>query len=405
MSNKSNYSNDFPPSKWINLGSNLLSTDPKLAQRFISNGIKDLPREAIGYFNLGIGLHQQKKIKSAIKAYRKCLSLDGGKEVEISASNNLAQDLLLIGQWREGLKLYEKRFERKPGNYPRFKSLFGEAHQGQFKLDQKIILMNEQGFGDTLQFSRLALLLQNKGHNITLLCQPQLVRLLKEGADLKNVVDTIDGNLELNNKVSWLPLLSLLNELEINPENIPYQDSYIKINDDLIIEWRAKLKRKANKHLIGIHWQGSPGHEKSLYSRGRSMNFEDLLFLKKLKGFEFVSLQKGHGSEQLKLEDSLPFIAGQDLVSKSYDFLETAAVLANCDLLITADSGIVHLAGGMGVPTLLALRWIPEWRWGLNSNKTPWYNSVQLIRQKADGDWESIKDTICEKIANYEFRK
>ena len=72
------------------------------------------------------------------------------------------------------------------------------------------------------------------------------------------------------------------------------------------------------------------------------------------------------------------------------DFLDTAAVLANCDLLISSDSAVVHLAGAMGIPTWLALRWIPEWRWGLKSEQTPWYKSVRLFRQQRDGDWKSV---------------
>ena len=80
---------------------------------------------------------------------------------------------------------------------------------------------------------------------------------------------------------------------------------------------------------------------------------------------EFVSIQKGQASKQLKTDQGLNFVSGQEAVSKSMDFRETAAVVANCDLVITSDSSVAHLAGAMGVPTWLALRWIPEWRWGL----------------------------------------
>jgi hypothetical protein len=81
-------------------------------------------------------------------------------------------------------------------------------------------------------------------------------------------------------------------------------------------------------------------------------------------------------------------------VSASLDFRDTAAVLANCDLLISADSGVVHLAGAMGLPTWVALRWIPEWRWGLNGTESPWYSSVRLFRQPWDGDWISVVQEI-----------
>ena len=88
------------------------------------------------------------------------------------------------------------------------------------------------------------------------------------------------------------------------------------------------------------------------------------------------------------------FVAGQESVSQSIDFIDTAAVLANCDLLISSDSAVVHLAGAMGIPTWLALRWIPEWRWGLEGERTAWYDSVRLFRQPRDGDWDSTIQTM-----------
>ena len=90
------------------------------------------------------------------------------------------------------------------------------------------------------------------------------------------------------------------------------------------------------------------------------------------------------------LNQGLTFVKGQAQVSQSMDFLDTAAILANCDLLISSDSAVVHLAGAMGVPTWLGLRWIPEWRWGLEGERTSWYDSVRLFRQESDGDWKPV---------------
>ena len=109
-----------------------------------------------------------------------------------------------------------------------------------------------------------------------------------------------------------------------------------------------------------------------------------------LRDIEYVSIQKGAGSEQLRLNQGLTFVEGQSQVSASMDFLDTAAILANCDLLISSDSAVVHLAGAMGIPTWLALRWIPEWRWSLRGERTAWYDSVRLFRQPQDGDWASV---------------
>ena len=111
---------------------------------------------------------------------------------------------------------------------------------------------------------------------------------------------------------------------------------------------------------------------------------------------EFVSIQKGAGSEQLQINKGLPFVAGQDTVSQSMDFKDTAAVLGNCDLLISSDSAVVHLAGAMGIKTWMALRWIPEWRWGLEGQRTSWYESVRLFRQPRCGDWHSVMQAMID---------
>ena len=161
---------------------------------------------------------------------------------------------------------------------------------------------------------------------------------------------------------------ALLDVLPSLPLWTPYSKGYLSINAQRINSSRQKLTRTPVKKLIALHWQGNPWHEHSLYSRGRSLAFVRLLELRQLGDVEFVSIQKGEGSEQLRLNQGLTFVRGQAQVSASMDFLDTAAVLANCDLLISSDSAVVHLAGAMGIPTWLILRWIPEWRWGQRVN-------------------------------------
>jgi hypothetical protein len=150
-----------------------------------------------------------------------------------------------------------------------------------------------------------------------------------------------------------------------------------------------------------LHWQGNPKHEGSLYSRGRSMPFEAWaeLIARLPEQLEFVSLQKGAGSEQFRADLGLPFVRGQDVFSQSMDFLDTAAVVHQCDLVLSTDSGVVHLAGAMGIPTWVALRWIPEWRWGLSGQTTPWYTSLRLFRQTVDGDWGGVVRSMAEDLS------
>ena len=385
----------------MNRGAELLDPDPPQAQRLLARGLQLDPIEAIGWFNLGIGLHQQRRIEAAVRAYKQCLSLAHNKETEQSARNNLAQDLLLLGEWQQGWHHYSVRFERRPGNHTLFTDAFGPSHKGPLTPERPLLLMSEQGFGDTLQFSRYALCLQKQGFDITLLSQPALVPLLQEAVGLANVAGSLNIHDWQAHQPLWMPLLDVLPSLQAKVLWAPYSAGYLKIQPERVRNWRDKLQRSPGKKLIALHWQGNPGHEHSLYSRGRSIPFEMLLGLRQLRDVEFVSIQKGYGSEQLRQDQGLTFVNGQGHVSESMDFLDTAAILANCDLLISSDSAVVHLAGAMGIPTWLALRWIPEWRWGLEGQRTAWYDSVRLFRQSRDGDWETvIKAMVTSWIQN-----
>jgi len=392
--------NPWSSCEWVNRGAQMLDKQPAVAQNIISKGIQLDPQEAISWFNLGIGLHQQGKINAAIRAYKHCLELPHNQQTELAATNNLAQDLLLSGNEREGWKLYAARFKRKPGNYNLFTQAFGQPLKGQLKINQKIILMSEQGLGDTIQFARYAMFLQAKGYGVTLLSQPALVNLLNKYGALENVIDKLVSEEHNRMNTCWLPLMDIGQKFPALNGTPPYANGYLNCKQADVDSWQKRLKRDPNKRLIALHWQGNPNHEGSLYSRGRSMAFNDWLELREIKDLEFVSIQKGSGSEQLKLDKGLNFVQGQAEVDATMEFCDTAAILKNCDLLLSADSGVVHLAGALGVPTWVALRWVPEWRWGLEGYTTPWYKSLRLFRQAENGNWQDVVGAMKEKLRN-----
>jgi tetratricopeptide (TPR) repeat protein len=381
---------------WMNRGGELLDSDPWLGQRLLAWGICQAPQHPVGYYNLGISLHQQGRIGAAIRAYQQCLQLPEPPLVQVR--NNLGQDLLLAGRWPEGWEHYQHRFSRRPGNYPHFCRLFGAPQSGPFRKGQTLVLLGEQGLGDTLQFCRFGLELQAQGLRVILLSQSALVPLLRESTALERIEDILDGGAFDPGSVGWLPLLDVPGRLGCRPDSIAHDQGYLQANPERTRHWGKQLQRTPGRRLIALHWQGNPGHENSLYSRGRSMRFEHWLGLRGLEQVEFVSIQKGAGSEQLRRDAGLPWVAGQAAVQASMDFRDTAAVLANCDLLLSADSGVVHLAGAMGVPTWVALRHVPEWRWGLQGELTPWYRSLRLFRQPWDGDWTSVVDRMRQAL-------
>ena len=392
--------NPWSSCEWVNRGAQMLDKQPAVAQKIISKGIQLDPQEAISWFNLGIGLHQQGKINAAIRAYKHCLELPHNQQTELAATNNLAQDLLLTGNEREGWELYAARFKRKPGNYNLFTQAFGQPLKGQLKINQKIILMSEQGLGDTIQFARYAMFLQAKGYEVTLLSQPALVNLLNKYGALENVIDKLISKEHNSMNTCWLPLMDIGQKFPALNGTPPYANGYLNCKQADVDIWQKRLQRDPNKRLIALHWQGNPNHEGSLYSRGRSMAFDDWLELREIKDLEFVSIQKGSGREQLKLDKGLNFVQGQGEVDATMEFCDTAAILKNCDLLLSADSGVVHLAGALGVPTWVALRWVPEWRWGLEGYTTPWYESLRLFRQAENGNWQGVVGAMKEKLRN-----
>ena len=260
--------NSWTAHDWMNRGGELLDRDPLLANQLMARGLQIEPNEAIAWFNLGIGLHQQRRISAAVRAYQHCLSLPHTKKTEQAANNNLAQDLLLLGRWNEGWLHYSRRFALKPGNHPLFQNAFGPSTQNSVRRGKPILLMSEQGFGDTLQFSRYALHLQREGFDVTLFSQPALVPLLREAVGLKNVIDQLNVSHWVDRKPIWLPLLDLLPTLQSHKLWAPFSSSYLHIGTKRVRRWSKLLQRKPGKRLIGLHWQGNPEHEHSLYSRG-----------------------------------------------------------------------------------------------------------------------------------------
>ncbi len=387
-------------SDWVNRGGYILSKDPHLSKRLISHGLKLIPREAIAWFNLGIALHQIGKIEAAIRSYRHSLTLPGCPIAE--TKNNLGQDLLLSGNYKSGWELYEDRLKLPKYDNKYFENRLGHAWQGfsDKRKFGKLILVAEQGLGDTLQFIRFAIQLQRLGISITLFCQSTLVPLLKESSEIRNITDAFEDD-ELQAGTLWAPLMSL--PFKLGYENITHNqiDNYLKVDVDRKRRWQKVIQRRKDCKLIGIHWQGNLKHEGSIYSKGRSTCFQNWLPLGQLNGVEFIALQKGEGLGEIKENTDFPFVKGQQYFLDSMDFRDTASIISICDLIISADSGIVHLAGALGAETWVALKMIPEWRWLMKNKKTHWYRTLKLYRQKIDGDWDNLIKEIQQDLREF----
>lgn len=390
--------------QWLNNGSKLIRKDAKLSAELIKKALTFLPTCSEGWYNLGLALHQNKKICEAIKGYRLALDYSKSNQLEINAKNNLAQDLLLNGKWEEGFKVYESRFMRSKTNYEAYINMFGKAWEGwnDPRGCEQLVIVSEQGLGDTIQFIRLLKIIQDKGIRTSFFGPEELRQLLRKGTSLGPFTSVLNNE---NRNTRWCTLLSIPHLIGLTQNTIPLKEGYIKPDPKIVAEWRSIIRQSPNKKLVAIHWQGNPKFEKSNYSQGRSMPLMTMQKLGSIKDVEYLSLQKGKAAKELSNDNLLPMVNGQELFSQSMNFEDTAAALACCDLLISTDSSVVHLAGAMGIPVWVALSWVPEWRWGLSGTKSLWYEKAYLFRQKKAGDWDQVIDDIRRKLKNELSRK
>ncbi|TGG91863.1 MAG: tetratricopeptide repeat protein, partial [Aphanocapsa feldmannii 277cV] len=299
--------------------------------------------------NLGNVLQKQGNLEGAITFYKKALSINSYYP---NARLNLSYILLLSGDYENGWKDYEWRFHKreaaKPHAHPQVKQWNGHNHSSR----EKLILVSEQGLGDTLQFMRYVPYLRSMGMDVSLCAPPKLHSLIQFSGITTTLYTPEEANTITTGK--WLPLLSLPGYLNVRPENPLVDTPYIKVPKQKILEWKQKLAAE-KRPIIGINWQGNPQIENTNLA-GRSLLLNAFTPIIERTGVSVLSLQKGFGSEQLTDCSFLHrFVGCQGEISQIWDFVETAAMILNCDLIITSDTAVAHLAGGLGKPTWLLL--------------------------------------------------
>ena len=245
---------------------------------------------------------------------------------------------------------------------------------------------------------RYATALRKEGKSVSL-CAPHKLHSLIQTSE----IDSSPLTPEQANQITegqWIPLLSVPRHLEVSPQNPIITEPYIKTTAELTAKW-ADILGANEKPIIGINWQGNPKTEKTGL-QGRSLALETFAPVADNRQISLLSLQKGFGSEQLdtcSFKDR--FISCQNQVNDTWDFLETAAIIANCDLVITSDTSVAHLAGAMGKTTWLLLHKVPDWRWGLEGDTTFWYPSMRLFRQKERGDWDEVMERVAQALQEH----
>jgi hypothetical protein len=311
---------------------------------------------------------------------------------------NLAMASLLLGDYTTGFQEYEWRRTLRDDPVITVQVSIAEITSSD-DLPGTVILSHENGVGDCVQFMRYARLFHNLGSETILVCPPPLVGLAEHSGMFKEI--HTHNNFELADPVNcgWIPALSIPKVFGATPDTPLVQEPYLQAQPDRVNYWTNNMRGDTTKQLIvGLHWQGNPDAERTTF-RGRSLPLAAYEPLASLAGVTFVSLQKGHGSEQLEQSAFRDrFVDCQDEVSATWDFMETLAMIKACDVVISNDSGLAHLAGAVGHPVWLLLALVPEWRWGLEGETTAWYPSMRIHRQTTQGDWATVVQSVRQKL-------
>ncbi len=346
-----------------------------------------------GHNELGFSLQNRCELEKAEQCHRTAVALN--PECPMSRLN-LGHALLLQGKYEEGLKYFEARFDAYVAQMEDYdEKQFSSATSapewcGQDLTGKTLLLWMEQGFGDNLMMLRFLPELLNRGASrLLVLCRPELARIVRH---LPWPIELLLSNAELQPGICdyHCPLTSLPYLLGIRLESIPVNIPYLFVPIELKNKWADRLAARPGPK-VGLVWAGNPEMPKD---KIRSMAFHQLQPLAAVKGISFVSLQKNRAPNSGHRDDWLIL----DCIDDCEDFLDTAALIQNLDLVVGVDTSTIHVAGALGKPTWLLNRFESEWRWMIGRSDSLWYPSLRIFRQTVRGDWTSVVDEVVNAL-------
>ncbi|MBU3614812.1 tetratricopeptide repeat protein [Polynucleobacter sp. Latsch14-2] len=384
----------------INSFDQCISFNPKSAEAYFNRGIAQValkqfasaihsfdraieikPNYSGAFNNRGLAQQSLLHLKDAVSSFDMAVNLDPKL---FGARLNLSLCLLLSGDFKRGWKEFECRWDE--GGYCNLENRDFSIPRwdGKESLKNKMIfLYGEQGFGDAIQFSRYIPLVAQLGAKVIVEAPASLLELFSNIEGISKIIKRGDA---VPNCDFHYPLLSLPHALSTDLLNIPFPQGYLRADKQKITHWKKKIGKK-NKPLIGLVWSGNAGHHND---QNRSIALENFISVLGPE-YGFVCLQNEIKETELPTLLAHPEI--QYFGSEIKDFDDTAAICSLMDLVISVDTSVAHLAGALGKPTWLLLPQLPDWRWLLGREDSPWYESMKLYRQKTFGSWS---DTLAE---------
>ncbi len=345
------------------------------------------PQHAAAWNNRGNTLTALRRPTEAIDSFARAIALCPDLA---DAHFNQALAFLAIGDYARGFAEYEWRWKRTGMPARRHD---GRLWRGEFPLAGKTILLSsEQGLGDSIQFVRYVPLLARSGATVVLEVHAELKSLLSR---LKGAAQVVARGESLPAFDVHCPLGSLPLAFKTGPATVPTEIPYLAADEARIAKWRPRLAG-LRAPRVALVWAGNPNH---VNDRNRSMALAKLRPLWEAGGASFVSLQRELREADVAELKTAPGIL--HLGAELADLDDTAAVLMLCDVLISVDTAVAHLAAAMGRPTWVLLPFAPDWRWTLDAGSSPWYPAARLIRQPQPGDWDSVVARVRSELGAF----
>jgi hypothetical protein len=361
--------------------------DPEAALRSYAQALTQDRMSASAFNNYGNVLREIGEPAAGIPFLERAIQLAPGAA---TPNFNLAVARLLTGDYARGWSQYEHRwnFEHLAGTLP----THGQPRwTGQDLKDKTILVVQEQGLGDVIQFVRFVFGLHTAGARVILQVNDNLAPLFAGSPVIHEIIDVTDVPAEFD---LWTPIMSIPGVQGVTLQNLPHQLQYLAARTDLARAWQDLLGFK-KRLRVGMCWSGRPD---SWINRHKGMPFEvALALIQRNPDYEWINLQVECSADEAKI---LEHNGVKNFPGLIRNFADSAALIHHLDVVISVDTAVAHLAGALGRPVWIPLNWYgTDWRWGLGQDSTAWYPSARLFRQPAMGDWSSVTERIHQYLS------
>lgn len=343
------------------------------------------PNEPNALLHIGLCLIRMGRVGESIEWYRK--SIAAAPEAS-GAHLNLGIALLTAGELELGWGEYQWRLkDERAIKVGGLKRIPIPEWDGSALAGKTIVLRREQGMGDVLQFVRYAPMVAARGGRVVLDVHPTLQRLIAANGRLGEVLTPRNASVQTHFYKHFLSLPYLFGtSLSTIPAEVPYLKAPASVAPPNSVTSARGFK-------VGLVWAGAPRHQND---KTRSLSLPRLGPFLETQSCSFFSLQVGPRAAEIreqKLEGRLT-----DLSPHLRDFADTAAVVDRLDLVITVDTAVAHLAGAMGKPVWVLLPFVPDWRWMLKREDSPWYPTMRLFRQSVRDEWDPVLARVKKEL-------